>query len=256
MNKLNLGLLTLLALVLFGCGDFWNPKEPEVKKINDKNETNETNTERTPSLQRKILIESQTVVSQLSLGRIESNATAIEISLMGTRTSPQFTAVFDQAYQSSWTRRYCVSESCKTCTRFIECFDEDLHGQCIHQYRERTEDLIAPLLFNKSIDQLSIKIRIGQKSYSLGEVVDNQGETLVTRFTLAKDMQFESNEIFLEVTAEPNQGMVPVGFLGLGNCAGTGKPAFQSGGPTASDQVLNQERIEYRVSVVVENLTR
>lgn len=273
MNKINLGLLTIMMLALFGCGDFWNPKEPEIKKINDKTETSEknddspkkeqeskeeqeTNIEKTPHRQRKLLIESQTLISQLSLGKLESSTTVIEISLMGTRTSPQFTEVFDQSYQSSWTRRYCVSESCKTCPRFVECFDEDLLGQCIHRYRERTEDLTTPLQFNKSLDELSIKIRIGQKTYSLGEVVDNQGEVLVTRFKLSKEMSFESNEILLEVTAEPNQGMVPVGFLGLGDCAGTGKPSFKSGGPTASDQVLNQEKIEYRVSVIIENLSR
>ena len=244
MNKINFGMIALMAMMLLGCGKkFWEIPQEEISN----KDRYATRSDR----QRKLVLESETLTKEVSLGRLEASS-VIEITLMGTKTTPQFTDIMDQVYQSSWTKRYCVSDNCKTCTRFIECFDEELSGPCTHRYREQTEYNTTELIFDKSLSDLSLKIRIGQKLYSLGDITENQKTTIVTRLQLTKEMLTESDEVFLTVTPEPAQATVQVGFLGLGQCSGLGKTGFKSNGPTSSTQVPNQESIEYRVSAVIE----
>lgn len=246
MNKLNAGLIIGMTLILFGCGDFWKETNADEQKLNISTESHQ-------GPRRELVIDSESLVTEISLGHLEP-LDIIEVHLQGSKIAPQFSSAFDRVYQSRWTKRYCVSDTCRRCPRlnFIECFDEEKSGQCIHRYREQAEDKTTPLLFDKLPLEISAKIRIGKNLYPLGAIIDNQGTTIITRFQLSKEILAESSDVFLIVNPEPIQGNVQTGFLGFVTCEGQGQKSFTSGGPTSSAQIANQERIEYKASVIIE----
>jgi hypothetical protein len=250
MNKLNIGLVIGMTLILFSCGDFWKVPTDDEQKTNFITDIRQ-------GPQRELIIDSESLVTEIALGHLEP-LNIIEVHLQGSRFAPQFSSTIDRVYQSSWTKRYCVSDTCRRCPRlnFIECFEQEIKGQCVHRYRDQSEVKMTPLIFDKSPMEISAKIRIGKNIYPLGPLADNQGNMVITRFQLTKEILTETDEVFLVVVPEPNQGNVQTGFLGFTTCEGQGQSSFTSGGPTASAQVPNQERIEYKASVIIEYPTR
>lgn len=248
MIKLTIGLLMVISLV--GCGNFWDEEKPiEVSK--------ETPTEvgpDAPVIKREVLFENEPLVDEVSLGKL-SEGDVIEIYLVGTSYTPSFSGVIERGYQSRWEKRICIRDPiCRFCDRIklMECFYQQERGTCIHRYRERLDDVKSPYLFSKESANAPVKIRIGQNAYPIGSIIKYEGAKIVARFRLSKEMLLDSNEVYLKVTPEPNRGNVSVGFLGFARCDGQGQRSFSSGGPTGSGQIPNQDRIEFKVSVVIE----
>lgn len=239
----SLGLLFMLSLV--GCGNFWEEENPpEVK--------NDVQIENAP--RREVLLESEVLTNQISLGQQQAGS-IIELYLVGTRYTPQFTNIIDRNYQSRWTKRICIRDPiCRMCLtpKLMECFEDERRGTCTHKYREQSDDLKNPYLFDQDAINISVKFRIGNNTYPIGIISDHQGAKVISRFKLSDEMLSESDEVFLIVSPEPTNGNVQTGFLGFGRCDGHGQRSFSSGGPTGSRQIPNQDRVEFKASVVLE----
>lgn len=237
------GLTLMLSLV--GCGNYWDEENPpEVK--------DEIQTENSPK--RETVFESEKLTSEIALGQLQANS-IIEVYLVGTKYSPQFSNIIDRNYQFRWTKKICIRDPiCRMCLapKLLECFESKRRGTCTHKFRDRSNDLKSPYLFDQDVLNVSVKLRIGKNIYPLGAIKDHFGAKVVTRFKLSEEMLSESNEVFLIVTPEPNMGNVQTGFLGFGRCDGKGERSFSSGGPTGSSQVANQDRVEFKASVVIE----
>lgn len=239
----SIGLLFMLFLV--GCGNFWDEENPPEVKDDIQIEN---------VARREVLLESEILTNQVSLGQHEAGNT-IELYLVGTRYTLQFTNIIDRNYQSRWTTRVCIRDPiCRMCLtpKLMECFENEYRGTCTHKYREQMDNVKSPYLFDEDAKNISVKFRIGNNTYPIGVISDHQGAKIVSRFKLSNEMLSESNEVFLIITPEPVNGNVQTGFLGFGRCEGQGQRSFSSGGPTGSRQIPNQDKVEFKASVVVE----
>ena len=245
MNLIKDGLLALFLVGVVGCGDYWKEEETEIDEL-----------ELGPK--RELIIEDEAfrVKNKLFLGHFEENE-IIEVHLAGTKFTRSFSGVYERVYQSKWKKRYCEPRRgpvCPMChfTKIRYCYDRELKGRCHHRYRKQNPDISSPLIFSEPLHEVSAKIMISDNTYSLGELKENQGMKIITRFKLSKEMLLDDDEVFLSVQAEPVKGKTRIGFLGFAHCDGRGKKDFRSGGSTSSRSVPNQERIDYKVSVVIE----
>ncbi|MCB9061371.1 MAG: hypothetical protein H6622_07620 [Halobacteriovoraceae bacterium] len=239
----SIGLLFMLSLV--GCGNFWDEENPPEVKDDVQIEN---------AARRKILLESEILNNHVSLGQQQAG-NIIELYLVGTRYTPQFTNIIDRNYQSRWTKRVCIRDPiCRMCLtpKLMECFENEYRGTCTHKYREQMDNVKSPFLFDEDAKNISVKFKIGNNTYPIGIISDHQGAKIVSRFKLSNEMLSESSEVFLIVTPESVNGNVQTGFLGFGRCDGQGQRSFSSGGPTGSRQIPNQDKIEFKASVVVE----
>lgn len=249
MIKIFIGLLISTGLV--GCGNFWEEEKP----IEVRNEPPTEVGSETRQLKREVLFEDESFVDEVSLGKLVEGD-VIEVYLVGTRYTPSFSGIIERGYQSRWEKRICIRDPiCRFCDRIklMECFYQQERGTCIHRYRERLDDVQSPYLFSEDGAKAPVKIRIGQNVYPIGSIIKHEGAKIIARFSLSREMLLESNEVFLSVLSEPSRGNVGVGFLGFARCDGQGQRSFSSGGPTGSGQIANQDRIEFKVSVVIES---
>lgn len=232
-----IGLISILTLV--GCGKYWDEESPpEIKE----------------GAQREVLIESESLSTEIPLGQQQAG-NVLEVYLVGTRHGPQFTSIIDRNYQSRWTKRICIRDPiCRMCDapKLLECFEHEQRGTCTHKYRERSDDLKSPYIFDQDAINIAVKFRIGNNTYPIGIIKEHQGTKVISRFKLSDEMLSETNEVFLVVSPEPINGKVQTGFLGLGRCDGHGQRSFSSGGPTGSSQIPNQDKVEFKASVVIE----
>lgn len=262
MNILKHGLLVGLLLGLVGCGDFWDESyvgpEADADVDYQTDLEPEPDSEPKPEPRRDLVLNEEELSDSLFIGVVAPNE-IIEVHLTGTKFTPQFTDIYERSFRSKWTATVCppppfCSEPRPDCPIIhSSCYNESRRGECIHRYRDQLQEKSAPLVFDQAVVDVSAKLKIGDNTFYLGEIVQNHGLAIVTRFQVSKEMLIESDEVFLVATPEPSKGRVKVGFQGFGRCQGEGQRSFNSGGSTRSSNVHDRERIEYNASVIIEH---
>lgn len=226
-----------LFIGLISCGDnFWE-KPKEIQTGPDRN----------------FILNDEVIKDSISLGHF-SISDILEVHIEGKKIIPQFSEIYQKSYKSKWEKTVCLPDHCRHCmnTILMDCFEQTINGNCNHKYRDQVSNLEEPLLFDKPLVDVSLKFKIGKNLYPLGELTKHHGNSIVTRFQISKEMLLEDDEVFLVVIPEPTLGQVKIGFQGFGACDGQGKLAFKSGGPTNSNSIPQQNKIEYKTSVILE----
>ena len=108
--------------------------------------------------------------------------------------------------------------------------------------------LITPVVFDQPINEVSLKMKIGQNVYSLGDIIQNDVVSIVTRFKIANEMLTDANETTLFIQYNSTD-TVRMGFQGLGSCEGQGKRDFHTNGYKTYHDVKKGPQFEYEVSV-------
>lgn len=238
MKIIKIGLLITIIIGLSSCGgEFW--EESKEMKIGPN---------------RNFILNNEMLKDSISLGHF-STSDILEVQIEGKKLIPQFSEIYQKSFRSKWEKTVCFPDHCRHCMQhslFMDCFNQTENGNCHHKYRDQITNLEEPLLFNELVVNLSLKFKIGKNLYPVGELINHRGNAITTRFQISKEMLLEDDEILLVITPEPIIEQVKVGFQGFGSCEGQGQGSFNSGGPTSSGHVPRQNKIEYQVSVILE----
>ena len=236
MNKIKMAMVGLLTLS--GC-DFKEPPPVEKKsgeKSVDKTEERREKAERETSglteparvLLQNGFLDGYPVTGDIFVSNVEVGD-RIFIKIRGTTVKPLFSPVYEEEKTSSWIDSHKYG-------RLLEYKRYDVgsseykrsYGKCKGSYRKEAGEKETPIFFGDDPDEYSLKYRIGNVRYSLGNVI-NTGESAHLVFQVREDMLFDSDELYLTVVRNPPES-VRVGFLDtLGYCRGINEGDFRSG---------------------------
>lgn len=284
------GFVMMVLLGIMGCGK--HDSEEGNSTINQQSERadgdrkkEQDNKPNTEQIVRNTILENELVANELSIGHFKEGD-VLELTVSGVQSLPQFGDLYEKTFPSTWTEDMCFNlpgRACPGCpaipivprTSFPpfgpdgpiitdiptlpdfrpigpHCMEVPKNGSCAFRYRDQKSDKKGPLIFVVPVKEISLLIQIGKNKYNLGEIVQNNVRSIVSRFKMSKEMLDESDEVILTIAKKNKGESVRVGFQGYGKCDGAGMRDFSSEGTTEFDFASDQPKFEYQVTAIVE----
>lgn len=211
------------------------------------------------------LLDHELITESVFLGIVKPDD-VLHFEIEGVETVPQFSAIYERSYASSWKEFFCPlldppvrdfprppfppipprpdfkRETCRYIT---------MPGNCRHKFRDRFSDQVGQVVINDDLEKLKLKLLVGDKVFPLGEVVAREENKVFSKLRLTREMLTQEREAKL-IVQKYEANNVKVGFIGFGSCNGLGKRNFKTTGPTSSSNVTVKTEQEFTVSASVE----
>ncbi|PIP94760.1 MAG: hypothetical protein COW00_01860 [Bdellovibrio sp. CG12_big_fil_rev_8_21_14_0_65_39_13] len=214
------------------------------------------------------LLESELITNSVYLGIVKPDD-MLHFEIEGVEIVPQFSGIYERSYASSWKELFCplVDFPVRDFPRppfppippipprpdFNKrgCRYVTVPGNCRHRFRDRVADRVQEIAINNDLENLKLKLVIGDKTFPLGEIVKREENKILAKLLLTQEMLTQEREAKL-IIQRHDAYSVKVGFIGFGSCDGNGRRNFKTTGPIDSSNATVQTVQEFTVSASVE----
>jgi len=211
------------------------------------------------------LLDHELITDSIYLGIVQPDD-VLHFEIEGVETVPQFSAIYERSYASSWKVFFCplIDPPVRDFPRppfppipprpdFKRgtCHYITVPGNCRHKFRNRIADKVEQVVIKDDLKKLKLKLVIGDKDFPLGEVVERKENKVFSKLLLTREMLTQEREAKL-IVQKYDAHNVKVGFIGFGSCNGLGSRDFKTTGPTNSSNLTVRAMQEFTVSASVE----
>ena len=261
---------TIIALmILLSACDFAEP--PKVAKKTERKTTQEVAVPLVPKMEQLAggihadgLLLNWLVEDDIFAATVEAGDT-VTIQVRGVALKPLFSPVYEKKGISLWDGPpyrpmelhrikpfYRSDESGRVLWTNERPPLRIMQGKCHADFRDYEGEEETEIVFGDNPYEYSLKFRIGEVTYPLGDVIES-GEVARLVFNVTAEMVRDSNRLYLTVRKnEPKD--VRVGFIRLDRCEGQKKWGFRHGHNTESKIVRGEITDHYIVSLKVEGV--
>lgn len=227
----------------YSCGENWKVGKNDQPSKTESPPPVHTVEEQEPEndLVYKEIFIKRPVISEIYLGKFQEGD-ILKLSISGEKITPIFGPTTVKIFESNWSEQICINF-----TKY-QCLEMPKKGTCRIRYRDYKES-IDPIDFKANSANFKIKLKVGNKFYPIGTIIDQSLGKVDLKLKISKELLKESSDLYLMVIPDDNLGDVNTGFLGFDNCEGLGKSNFFHTGPKEMKLYKNQARRKYKVSV-------
>ena len=179
----------------------------------------------------------------------------VKIQFAGLEKEDRFRR-YSKKFTSTWKENICWKESLDLgmgAPKFVtQCGEEKKQGVCQVYYKKHLGKKETPLEFKESPKNIPLRFRLGNNSYTIGDIEKHGGHFIEASLEIEKGMLQDSRELYLRPLHEAKD-KVKTGFRFRSNsdCVGKGKKDFRFSGPTSSSTVPHEVKREFYVDLQV-----